>query len=170
MPLRATATYAFSFWHRYHHRLHDAPVANDEEAPENPNLLKGRLVVSSRVGQSGATLHTMFSAASAVLLRRATTLRRTRGTLRAGSLIVCARHHWRHRHRHEMWPRERWAGHAERRLPPMVPPNLDADGSATTYPDARAALGGNATKMVDLCLTMACDDAMSNLLNMFLYP
>jgi len=46
----------------------------------------------------------------------------------------------------------------------------DADGSATTYPDARAALGGNATKMVDLCLTMACDDAMSNLLNMFLYP
>jgi hypothetical protein len=48
--------------------------------------------------------------------------------------------------------------------------NLDADGSATTYPDARAALGGNATKMVDLCLTMACDDAMSNLLNMFLYP
>jgi hypothetical protein len=62
------------------------------------------------------------------------------------------------------------AGNAERRLPPMVPPNLDADGSATTYPDARAALGGNATKMVDLCLTMACDDAMSNLLNMFLYP
>jgi hypothetical protein len=53
------------------------------------------------------------------------------------------------------------AGNAERRLPPMVPPNLDADGSATTYPDARAALGGNATKMVDLCLTMACDDAMS---------
>ena len=47
---------------------------------------------------------------------------------------------------------------------------FDADGSATTYPDARAALGGNATKMVDLCLTMACDDAMSNLLNMFLYP
>jgi hypothetical protein len=67
-----------------------------------------------------------------------------------------------------MW--EHMAGNAERRLPPMVPPNLDADGSATTYPDARAALGGNATKMVDLCLTMACDDAMSNLLNMFLYP
>jgi hypothetical protein len=43
-------------------------------------------------------------------------------------------------------------------------------GFAAMYPDAKAALGGDATKMVDLCLTMACDDAMSNLLNMFLYP
>jgi hypothetical protein len=114
----------------------------------------------------------MFSAASEVLLRRATTLRRTRGTLRAGSLIVCERHQWRHRHQHlmAMGAHGRECGAPSRRLPPMVPPNLDADGSATTYPDARAALGGNATKMVDLCLTMACDDAMSNLLNMFLYP
>ena len=62
------------------------------------------------------------------------------------------------------------AGNAERRLPPMVPPNLDADGSATTYPDARAALGGNATKMVDLCLTMACDDAMSFILREVALP
>ena len=27
-------------------------------------------------------------------------------------------------------------------------------GFAATYPDAKAALGGDATKMVDLCLTM----------------
>jgi hypothetical protein len=67
-----------------------------------------------------------------------------------------------------MW--EHMAGNAERRLPPMVPPNLDADGSATTYPDARAALGGNATKMVDLCLTMACDDAMSFILREVALP
>jgi len=54
VPLRAAATYAFSFWHRCHHRLHDAPVANDEEAPENPNLLKGRLVViSAESGTAG---------------------------------------------------------------------------------------------------------------------
>ena len=33
----------------------------------------------------------MFYAASAVLLRRATILRRTRGTLRAYSLIVCVK-------------------------------------------------------------------------------
>jgi hypothetical protein len=37
--------------------------------------LKGRLVVISAESGSRATLHTMFSAASAVLLRRATTLR-----------------------------------------------------------------------------------------------
>ena len=52
VPLRAAATYAFSFWHRCHHRLHDAPVANDEEAPENPNLLKGRLVAAESVSRA----------------------------------------------------------------------------------------------------------------------
>lgn len=33
-------------------------------------------------------------------------------------------------------------------------------GLMAKYPDAKAALGGDATKMVDLCLTLGCDHAL----------
>ena len=71
----------------------------------------------------------MFYAASAVLLRRATILRRTRGSLRAGSLIVCARHQWRHHHRSD--------GHVSRRQG-RTRRRRDEDGRSVPHDGLRA--------------------------------